>query len=310
VNGVVTHKRFDFTNELPEQLAMFGLNRSEQLLAVPYMWFTPGGSDPDSAGAQAVVLGAKNALRALGLPIKPTGYVDRATVDGLCQVAGRNWKSQPWTHIYRSLRGAIISGVKLTPGPGPQAGNVYALGDVPMSSIKISPRGTASGGNAATTELFRELQRQINRLAHVTKGFGKLKVDGLIGKNTVAAAVAAENAAGQSVFQTHTVEAVARRADVATDAFRQAANQIGAPAKVAGSTSSSHAGGGSGAVRQDPTREGGLTTAPNSTFDSLLSQLQSPLGLAAVGVGAFGLFFMLDKGRGRKKTKRRRRRRR
>lgn len=309
MNGVVSHKRFDFTNELHDQLAQFGLNRSEQTLAIPYMWFTPAGSDPDAPPAQAIVLAVQNALRYLGLPIKPTGYVDALTIDGLCQVAGRNWKSKPWTHIFRDLRGAMLSGIKLKPGRGPKAVGMFVpmlegMGAVPLSSIRFTPKGTAVATNSATEGLFRELQRQLNRIAHVTDNMGKLKVDGMIGKNTVAAVVAAENAAGQSVVMTHTPEGVARSADSAVDAFRHAADQLGAPAKVAGSTSSKHAGGGDEAVRVDPTREGSLTVAPDASIQDFIG---SPIGLVAIGVGAFGLFWFLDKG-GKKKGKRRRRR--
>ena len=182
------------------------------------------------------------------------------------------------------------------------------LGAISSSLWELTPKGSAVAADHAargpTRRQFERLQNNLNRLAaQPNSGFGKIGNDGKIGKNTVAAVTAAEGFVGMSVvrgFPTHTVSDVATDADTAADAFGQAADQMGAPAKVSAPLSPKRAGGGDEIAIVSP-ETGRLTTIKEAGFGALLT---SPLGLAALAVGGVLLWQATKKPRKKRRRKR------
>ena len=84
-------------------------------------------------------------------------------------------------------------------------------------------------------------------------------------------------------------------------ATQQAANALGAPAKVGGSINPARSGGSDKAIEVDPS---GVVMA---TKTDPLAFIKGPVGLAALGIGAAVLYMQT---KGKKKTTRKRRRRR
>lgn len=277
----------DLSEDVPQQLRLLGLNQIESSMAVPYMWFTPGASDPDSPVVLAIVKGLQNGLAKLGIPTRRDGYVDRRTRLGLERISGPTWKAKAWTQIYSEMIDALRAG--RCPPPRKGRKNMYLpMGDLPRSAYNFTSAGTAYGVGDETHALFKDLQRQLNRLASLPgSGFGKVGEDGKIGGNTVAAVQGAENFIAVNIVPTYTQAGVAKAADRARDEFRYQANQRGASAKVSAPTSKKRSGGGAGAVTIDPST-GGLTT----TKAGLIDELMTPTGLAIVGGSLLAFWYI------------------
>jgi len=293
----------DDSRTIGDQLRRLGLNQIESQMAVPYMWIAPGTSDPYSPVVISIVSGLQAGLAKLGVTTRGDGYIDPPTSAGLVSVSGPRWKTKAWTRLYGEMIEAVGAG-RRPHQKGRCQMYEHAMGEIPRSGFNFTKAGTAYGIGPANDSLFKELQRQINRLAS-TGTFGKIGVDGKIGKNTVAAVTAAEGVARMSVVRAHTPEGIARDADTAAAAFAQAADQLGIPARVSAPSSPKHAGGGSGAVLVDKTT-GKLTVAKSGFVDEMMS----PMGLGISAAVVLGLW-LLDKqskpAKKKKKTKRRRR---
>ena len=292
----------DDSDDVVQQLIKLGADRVAATMAVPFMWFTPATSDPYSPVIISIVQGAQRALAKLGIPTRGDGYVDRRTSAGLQRVAGVHWKSKAWTQIYSELIEAIQKGW-CPPAKGKTMAYLSGMGAVAASNFGFTARGSAKAADhdqrGPTRRTFEELQRQINRIAQASGAFGKIGVDGIIGKNTVAAATAAENACGASFirgFPSHSITDVATDADTAGEGFASCADQMGAPARVSAPASKKAAGGGEALVTQDPVT-GGLTT----TKAGFIDELMSPMGLALAGGTVLALWFVSKEMKPKKK---------
>lgn len=288
-------RRIGASGDVVELLLASGINRVEATMAIPYMWFTPGTSDPYSPVVLVIVQGVQNNLAKLGISTRHDGFVDRATSEAITSVVGDRWKAQPWVTIYEKLLAAKKAGWK-----GKKTmGSYLGVGDIPSSSFTLTAKGSAVGTTPSTKALFKDLQKQLNRLASLPgAGFGKIGVDGYLGNNTVAAVTAAENFIGMSVVPSYTATGVATAADRARDEFRAQADSRGAAAKVRAPVGSKYAGGGGGAVKIDPIT-GGLTTAKAGFVDELMT----PMGLA-LAAGMVGALWYVSKEMKPKKRRR------
>lgn len=179
-------------------------------------------------------------------------------------------------------------------------GSAVAFGDISDSNMAGTANGSFKPLNAATKETFKELQRQINRVAHATKKFDKIGVDGIIGKNTLGAFNLAQKSLPFSIVGTRpftTTKALANKADVMAAAVKRAADSLGAPVKVGGSINPARSGGSDKSIEVDPS---GVVMA---TKTDPLSFVKGPVGLAALGIGATVLYLKTRKG-GKKRRKR------
>ena len=286
-------KTADHSSDVVQQLLKLGAGRVTATMAVPFMWHTPGTSDPYSPVVIMIVQGVQRALRHLGIPTRGDGYVDRQTSAGLRRVIGPHWKAKAWTQIYSELIDALRVG-RCRPTKGNRMSYRMGMGAVAASNFTFTSRGSAKavdhGQRGPIRQTFEELQRQINRIAQASGQFGKIGVDGIIGKNTVAAATAAENACGASFirgFPTHSVANVAEDADTAAEGFASCADQMGAPARVSAPMAKKASGGGEELVIRDPIT-GGLSTAKAGFVDDLMS----PMGLALAGGTVLALWYI------------------
>jgi hypothetical protein len=287
----------DSTPDVADQALKLGLNRVEATMVVPYMWVTPGTSDPYSPVVIAIVTGLQNGLAELGIATRGDGFVDHATAEAMKRLFGSRWKSKPWTQLYSEMSEAMDRG----PSAAKESamGTYIDLGDLDRSQYNFTSKGTAFG-IGATHGLFVDMQKQLNRVASLPgAGFGKIGTDGKIGTNTIAAVQAAERFLGLSIVPAHTQAGIAQAADRLRDEFKYQADQRGAAASVSAPLLASRAGGGSGAVIRDVTT--GTLTVSKAGF---VGDLMTPTGLALAGFTVVGLWYLSQQDKKRKPAKR------
>ena len=88
------------------ELAMaIGMSRANATLAVPFLWITPGGSDPYSPTIIMMVEALQHSLRKLGVKTRGDGFVDKGMSSALERISGPHWKSKAWIQVFGDVIG-------------------------------------------------------------------------------------------------------------------------------------------------------------------------------------------------------------
>lgn len=195
---------------LRSMLTQLGLGQIEASMAIYFMFMLPRTTDPDAPGVIAIIMGMQRGLVKLGCPIDVDGRLGGKTARCIAQVSGRDWYEKTWVQLMGDLIDALKAGKRLSRSNAKPLGDYkmtyynagtgaplthYALGALPFStwcSDKNPQPGCTALKNickpmdAATLEVFKDLQRQTNRVLN-SQGRTLLDVDGRIGPKTMAA---------------------------------------------------------------------------------------------------------------------------
>ena len=309
------------TYDTVEAAMKMGLNRVNATMVTPFMWFTPGGSDPYSPVVIMLVEALQHRLRHLGYENRADGFVDRATSAALSKISGPTWKQKAWVQVYGDVLHTAATGHRprtteedimsyshmgAINGRGrvrylreaPAGTRWGTLGDVERTDwcSTSNPQGNCKpyAGickpmNSRTLAFAKDLQRQLNRILKAQKK-PLLYVDGSIGPKVVAAVNTA------IPYPAPNCDAVAQIVDELASTAAAVADNMGAGAvpDPKGSMARSPVIDPSTGVPKYPPRQAGLT----AIFDFV----QSPLGLAVVGGGV--LFFLMTQDKKKKKPTR------
>lgn len=234
-----------------EQVKSLGLNQVVATMVIPYMWVTPGGSDPYSPSVIEIVRGAQNGMRRLGIQTRGDGFIDRATANAFTRISGAHWKGKAWVQIYGDIIDTIAGRGSLGPkgnsmtyntglsdyhgmghnyfGRYGSLGATFEPGEgtsfVNRNGICVPLKGPADDVTV-NLRAHQELQRQVNR--NLKSWNGKLIAeDGDIGPITVAGV---EAAIGLNADCSHIATMIS---GIVIDLKRRA-DQLGISAKVAG----------------------------------------------------------------------------
>lgn len=189
-------------------------------MAIPFMWFMAGTTDPDSPSTIEIVRGAQRSLRALGYRVHVSGVLDRSTSMALARISGRNWLSKTWVQIYQDLetarrdpartgrRDLALAGFGeyydtrgLTGGPFPSSNIGTPPGPLGMGATDAQlsfGRGIRDKNamvpiprwSGVTYSTFARVQRAVNRLLSVPGSVsgealgGRIDEDGILGEET------------------------------------------------------------------------------------------------------------------------------
>ena len=182
-------------------------------MAIPFVWFTPGTTDPDSQPVMELIQAAQR-----GLGMHPSGILTAETARALDVVSGPEWMSKAWIQILGDVltgqgapKAAYRAGRLLVGAPVGLQGlgasmveygfrsrprrrsffrsNQYSLSGLGTTSTDQGNELTFGKGikdpenmvpiGGLTKGIFEELQRQINRTG------GSVAVDGIIGAGTL-----------------------------------------------------------------------------------------------------------------------------
>lgn len=279
--------------DLRTMFQALGMGGYKMPMAIQFAYFLPSTTDPDAPGVMMIVEGLQRGLKRLGFPVEIDGWLGPRTGRALEIVSGPRWRDKTWAQ----LAGDVLSARPLSVrARGAAALEDYsATGAVDPARWERTKRGSCSPVDTATLAVFKNLQRQQNRVASLL-GISRIGEDGVIGSKTVDQAKAIGAKAGDmlpfhvrsALSLVTTCDSLARVADSVADALDSAADANGAPAVVS-----------------TPKPRAKVTVNPDGTLDvqepSQLTELvTSPLGLAAIGVGAL---LMLG---GKKRRKRKR----
>lgn len=209
-------------HDLRQMLIDFGVTELLAETAIPAMWFTPAGADPDSPSVIEVVKGLQRGLQDVGyMAVEVTGVLDEDTARALDAVSGPrgSWMQRPFFVVYADLArarrdpdraaryaDAMRAGVGSYfvyegPPPGPLPG--YKVG-LPPGPMGLGDTATDQGvsltfgrgikdpevmvpvpqKSGPTYQAFTDLQRAVNRVLTEVPGSRALSVDGLLGTGT------------------------------------------------------------------------------------------------------------------------------
>jgi len=191
--------------DVREELLKLGMNSETATMAIPYVWFLPGTTDPFSPVTIMLVEGIQHRLRTLGVTTRGDGFLDPATEAAIRRISGPGWKSKPWITIV----GDVLRTTRMTFGKEPIAmGHYGSLGDYPghphsypplretLGQVSITTptgpwghtkRGSCEPKKPETLASFRALQHAMNRVAQ-HKGYSRIAEDGILGNKSVALA--------------------------------------------------------------------------------------------------------------------------
>lgn len=296
-----------------------GMNRGVATLAVPFMWVTPGGSDPFSPTVIMIVNAAQARMRELGYKVTGHGFAGKTTQAAFAAVSGPDWKNKSWIQIYGDLLTASKAGRRnsvpmgdfmYTQGLGNYSQALGAIGVTGWCSDKnpqppCKPRGgSCIPKNAATLASFKAAQNAINRILKAKSKGGYISVDGRPGPGTLRALdkarVAAGLPAGQALGPFSHCDQFAAVADVIAITLGSLADQLGAPKSVKPAVSFS--------APSTPRPDGSVYNPPMTAGIGEL--VSTPLGMGLVAAGVFGLLYFRGgkkkpkKNPGRKRTRR------
>ncbi len=203
----------------------------------------------------------------------------------------------PWPRRYGSLADAglldWLTGGKINPAD--PAIQTSASGDTAITAADFAQSGgVCKPRNLVALNYTKELQKQLNRVAHV-KGFSKISVDGSIGPATQSLLKKVQAVAPQVMGTPASCIGVAADADVIGDQVREVANALAAPATVPGPLL------GSGASQLAlPNGKVGTVTGTGDGVMGAFTSLGETEKIVMVGlVGGIG--YMLWKGKKRRK---------
>jgi hypothetical protein len=201
-------------SDVREMLLSLGVPPFVATMSIPFMWMTPGTTDPDSPSVIEIIRGLQRGIRKLGYrKVFVSGVVDAQTSIALDELSP-NWMSKTWTQIAGDVLGGMrnperkahqMAYVRKATGgyfeyqgrpPGPLPGILVGTPPGPLglgaalsvvdSGVELTwGMGTKNATNmvpmnSLTLTVFKGLQRQINRLG------GKVGEDGIIGAGTLA----------------------------------------------------------------------------------------------------------------------------
>lgn len=192
-------------------------------MAIPFMFFMPGTTDPDSPSIIEIIRGLQRGVRKLGYKdVRVTGVLDRQTALALDQISPPrgSWMRKTWVQLYGDVLRAkkdpertahkmlfdagVLGSYFEYEGPpvGPLPGVMVGT---PPGPLGLGATATDSGialsfglgitnkkncvpiprRSGATFSAFKNLQRQINRVLTTIPGGGRIGEDGVIGGGTV-----------------------------------------------------------------------------------------------------------------------------
>ncbi len=251
-----------------EMLLNLGVGSFVADIAIPFVWFTPGTIDPDSASVIEIIRALQRGLRKLGYrQVRVSGGLDRATARALDQVSGPPgaWMQKALIQILGDVssalkdpdramhkiefRGGGLGGYftfqgtppgplpGLPPGPlgmgatAEDAGIALEFGLGVRDKTNIVPIPKSSGGTFAA---FKNLQRQINRALSTIPNGGRISEDGIIGGGTLVGLRKIKSAMGflGGLITVGSTLSVAERSVTIANALDTFADQRGAPPKV------------------------------------------------------------------------------
>jgi hypothetical protein len=192
--------------DVRQELLTLGLTGESATLALPQVWQQPGTSDRYSPGIIMLVQALQYQLARLGYPNVRNGYVDPATDRALAEICGPHWQTKPWIAVI----GEVIRAPARTDKPmrngslgslggtslGVDVGNIlgtFVSGvqatSGPVKKIR-SMTWTVSGGvctpsDGTTLTIFKDLQRQTNRILSAFKGGSTIAEDGKLGPKSI-----------------------------------------------------------------------------------------------------------------------------
>jgi hypothetical protein len=282
-------------------LLELGMTTETATLAIPYVWFTPGTSDPYSPVVIMIVEGIQHCLRQLGYRTRGDGFVDAETDAALGQIAGLDWKAKPWIVVVGDLLAAKKRGRKGTTmlgslGHYDRRGYYGSLGVIDPKDWTHARDGSCMGLNPTTVAIFKSVQAQANRVLKA-RGQKTLAVDGFLGAKTTVAVAQAIGGAGAAF---NTCDELARQADTVADQLRAIADAAGAPPKVSSPAPRRRT-----SIKTDPTT-GQTTATEQTTTAGMLPFEVTPVTLGIVGLGAVLIF--MGKATKRRRAARRQRR--
>ena len=226
-------------------------------IAIPYMFFTPGESDPDSAAAIEIIKGVQNGLQTAGFKVSTTGAVDSKTAKAMNKTSP-GWMQKSWVQIYGDVQSAIDNPAKVVSSqPRKALGSYFDYQGVPpgpLPGYKVGlPPGPLGMGTTAmdagvsldfgqgvrdktvlvpipqssgpTYTIFKDLQRQINRV--LSKVGTRVSEDGILGKGTLAGLKKAQTIIGKSLPGTSSTLDMAEHAVTLGFLLHQAADAMG-----------------------------------------------------------------------------------
>ncbi len=241
-----------------EQLKKLGLSEVTAGMAIPYMWFSPGSSEPYSPVVIMIVRGVQNGLRTLGVQTRGDGFIDSATSRALTRISGAHWKAKAWVQIYGDIIDTIAGRAPLGPeeqdmtystslqnydyyGAGHYEGQYGSLGAtfspgegssfVTRKGICVPLKGPPDDVTI-NLRAHKALQRQTNRVLSKVGG-ALIAEDGDIGPLTVAAVQAAFIASGKSAPPASCQQIATLIAGITPD-LQSIADSAGAVAKPSG----------------------------------------------------------------------------
>lgn len=235
-------------------------------MAIPYSWFLPGTSDPDSPAVIELIRGLQRGLRGIGYKhVLVSGVLDRSTAKALDEISPPkgSWMEKTWVQLYGDVIDAaknpeqkafdIVNGKKGALGAyfeykGPPVGPLPgAIVGTPPGPLGLGATATDAGvelnfgqgvknkniivpipkSSGPTYTAFKNLQRQINRL--LSKRGTRIGEDGLIGINTYKGLQTAQDVIGMSVPGDENTGSMASNAVTIAGILSREADGMGIP---------------------------------------------------------------------------------
>ena len=157
-----------------ELLMDSGLGRQNATMAVMYMWFRPATTDPYSPVITTMVAALQRELACMGIHTRGDGYVDRATAKAFDRIVGPRWKNVTWGRVFERVLAAKRAGatkegtMSYLHGMGAIDVTKWCSDKNPQGRCKPL-RNICKPMDVPTADLFKELQRELNRAAAVAK---------------------------------------------------------------------------------------------------------------------------------------------
>lgn len=267
------------------QLTMaLGLGREGATMVVPFLWFTPSGTDAMSPAIIVLVRALQANLSEMGFATRKDGLFDSMTSAAISQVAGPEWRLKSWIQIAGDVLTArqqgrramsYTNGARSAMGDVGQAG--YCSTSNPQGNCKpIS--GICLPMDSASLASFKSLQREMNK-ALKANGRSLVSVDGRIGPQTLSSYKWIANKYGMPGGDFSSCDEMAPVADALIVELYAVTRSLPTVPDPSGSKPSVVAPG------------GGITHPPGIGKAGFVEFFTTPVGLAMVGAGVF-LFLM------------------
>lgn len=134
------------TQDLRSLVNTLGIGQFNATLVIPYMFFTPAGTDPDMAAVRVLVEALQAGLHGMGANVPVDGIIDERTDAELTKLTGPDWPGMTWATLFETVIRARASGRSLAPvrgGPLPELEMVGDIPAVPGGLMTIAAAGIA-----------------------------------------------------------------------------------------------------------------------------------------------------------------------